>query len=118
MRDFLPKEAERMRCAEQVTRDLGLLYGYREVITPVVESYDLLAARRSVTSESFGLPMSLGPLVNGPVSETCPRLSADGSLLLFSSQQPGGQGSWDLWQASVLSTPESAERNNDVTFIN
>jgi len=45
MRDFLPKEAERMRCAEQVTRDLGQLYGYREVITPVVESYDLLAAK-------------------------------------------------------------------------
>ncbi len=45
MRDFLPKEAERMRYAEQVTRDLGQLYGYREVITPVVESYDLLAAK-------------------------------------------------------------------------
>jgi len=45
MRDFLPKEAERMRYAEQVTRDLAQLYGYREVITPVVESYDLLAAK-------------------------------------------------------------------------
>ena len=45
MRDFLPKEAERMRYVEQVTRDLAQLYGYREVITPVVESYDLLAAK-------------------------------------------------------------------------
>jgi histidyl-tRNA synthetase len=45
MRDFLPKEAERMRYTEQVTRDLAQLYGYREVITPVVESYDLLTAK-------------------------------------------------------------------------
>ena len=45
MRDFLPKEAERMRYTEQVTRDLAQLYGYREVITPIVESYDLLAAK-------------------------------------------------------------------------
>ena len=45
MRDFLPKEAERMRYTEQVTRDLAQLYGYGEVITPVVESYDLLAAK-------------------------------------------------------------------------
>jgi len=45
MRDFLQKEAERMRYVEQVTRDLAQLYSYREVITPVVESYDLLAAK-------------------------------------------------------------------------
>jgi len=45
MRDFLPKEAERRRYTEQVTRDLAQLYGYREVITPVVESYDLLTAK-------------------------------------------------------------------------
>jgi len=45
MRDFLPKEAEKMKYIEQVTRELAHLYGYDEVITPVVESYDLLAAK-------------------------------------------------------------------------
>ncbi len=45
MRDFLPKEAERMRYVEQTARELAQLYGYEEVITPVVESYDLLAAK-------------------------------------------------------------------------
>jgi len=45
MRDFLPKEAERMRYVEQMARKLAQLYGYEEVITPVVESYDLLAAK-------------------------------------------------------------------------
>jgi len=45
MRDFLPQEAETMKYIEQVTRELAHLYGYEEVITPVVESYDLLAAK-------------------------------------------------------------------------
>ena len=45
MRDFLPRDAERMRHVEQVSRELAQLYGYGEVITPVVESYDLLAAK-------------------------------------------------------------------------
>ena len=45
MRDFLPKDAERMRHVEQVSRELAQLYSYEEVITPVVESYDLLAAK-------------------------------------------------------------------------
>lgn len=45
MRDFLPRDAERMRYVERVTRELAQLYGYEEVITPVVESYELLAAK-------------------------------------------------------------------------
>jgi len=45
MRDFLPEEAEKMSYIEQVARDVARLYGYREVITPVVESYSLLAAK-------------------------------------------------------------------------
>jgi len=45
MRDFLPKEAEAMKYVEQVTRELAHLYSYGEVITPVVESHDLLAAK-------------------------------------------------------------------------
>ena len=45
MRDFLPRDAQRMRHVEQFSRELAHLYGYGEVITPVVESYDLLAAK-------------------------------------------------------------------------
>jgi histidyl-tRNA synthetase len=45
MRDFLPKDAEKMRRVEQVSREISKLYGYKEIITPVVESYDLLAAK-------------------------------------------------------------------------
>jgi len=41
----LPRDAERMRYVERVTRELAQLYGYEEVITPVVEPYELLAAK-------------------------------------------------------------------------
>jgi len=45
MRDFLPEEAERMNYVQRATRELANLYGYDEVITPLVEYYDLLAAK-------------------------------------------------------------------------
>jgi histidyl-tRNA synthetase len=45
MRDFLPEEAKMMRYIEGKTRRIAELYGYKEIITPVVESYELLAAK-------------------------------------------------------------------------
>jgi histidyl-tRNA synthetase len=45
MRDFLAKDAEKLRFVEQKARELAQLYGYEEVITPVVESYELVAAK-------------------------------------------------------------------------
>jgi len=45
MRDFLPEDAEKLRYVEQVARELAVLYGYEEILTPVVESYELLAAK-------------------------------------------------------------------------
>ena len=47
MRDLLPVDAERMRHVEQVSRTISKLYGYEEIITPVLESYELLAAKTS-----------------------------------------------------------------------
>jgi len=45
MRDFLPEEARIMRFIEEQARKTAKLYGYREIITPVVESYELMAAK-------------------------------------------------------------------------
>ena len=45
MRDFLPEEAKIMRFIEEKARKTAKLYGYREIITPVVESYELVAAK-------------------------------------------------------------------------
>jgi len=47
MRDLLPKSAQKMRHIERVARDVSKLYGYEEIITPVLESYELLAAKTS-----------------------------------------------------------------------
>lgn len=45
MRDFLPEEAKIMRYIETKARKTAECYGYKEIITPVVESYELLAAK-------------------------------------------------------------------------
>jgi histidyl-tRNA synthetase len=47
MRDFLPKDAEKIRYVEKIARELAHIYGYEEVITPVLEHYNLLAAKSS-----------------------------------------------------------------------
>ncbi|MDH5448526.1 MAG: histidine--tRNA ligase [Candidatus Bathyarchaeota archaeon] len=45
MRDFLPSDAEKLRHVEAVTKEVARLYGFEEIITPLVEYYDLLAAK-------------------------------------------------------------------------
>jgi len=45
MRDFLPEETEIMKYIEREARRIAQLYGYGEVITPVLESYNLIAAK-------------------------------------------------------------------------
>jgi histidyl-tRNA synthetase len=45
MRDFLAEETSLMRFIEGKARKIAKIYGYKEVITPVVESYELLAAK-------------------------------------------------------------------------
>ncbi|MEM3627066.1 MAG: histidine--tRNA ligase [Candidatus Bathyarchaeia archaeon] len=45
MRDFLPEEAKIMKYIEGKARRVAELYGYKEIITPVVEPYELLAAK-------------------------------------------------------------------------
>jgi histidyl-tRNA synthetase len=45
MRDFLPEEAKIMRYIEDKARRVAELYGYKEIITPVLEPYELLAAK-------------------------------------------------------------------------
>ena len=45
MRDFLPEEAKMMKYIEGKARKFARLYGYGEIITPVLESYELLAAK-------------------------------------------------------------------------
>lgn len=45
MRDLLPDDAGLMIYAQETARKVAKLYGYKEIITPVVESYELLSAK-------------------------------------------------------------------------
>jgi len=45
MRDLLSNDAEMMIYVQETARKVAKLYGYKEIITPVVESYELLTAK-------------------------------------------------------------------------
>jgi outer membrane protein OmpA-like peptidoglycan-associated protein/Tol biopolymer transport system component len=47
----------------------------------------------------WSTPVNLGQPVNSPYSEKHPTISADGRMLIFASNRPGGKGSYDLWMS-------------------
>ena len=46
---------------------------------------------------SWSTPVNMGPLVNTKYWDAQPSLSADGQLLYFTSNRPGGLGGYDIW---------------------
>ncbi|MHC4434979.1 MAG: hypothetical protein ACYTBS_24340 [Planctomycetota bacterium] len=58
---------------------------------------DILVTTRETTDDDWGVPVNLGPIVNSPIDEYNPDISADGLWLFFSSERPGGYGGSDLW---------------------
>jgi Tol biopolymer transport system component len=60
-------------------------------------SYDIWITTRVTKDEPWGEPVNLGPTVNSAGSEWCPRVSADGLSLYFSSTRAGGFGGRDIW---------------------
>lgn len=45
MRDFLPEETRMMKYIENKARNVAESFGYQEIMTPLVESYELLATK-------------------------------------------------------------------------
>jgi histidyl-tRNA synthetase len=45
MRDFLPEPTMKLKVIEKKARRIAQLYGYSEVITPILESYELLTSK-------------------------------------------------------------------------
>ena len=116
MRDLLPDEAEKLRFIEETARELAKLYGYREVITPVVEHYDLLAAkigeetrkRMYVFEDLGGRKVALRPEFTASVARLVAtkmvsipkplRLFSVGSLYRYDEPQFGRYR--EFWQAN------------------
>jgi histidyl-tRNA synthetase len=116
MRDFMPRDAEKMRRVEQISREISKLYRYKEIITPVVESYDLLSAKtgeeirqRMYTFEDLGgRKVALRPEFTASVArliatkmrnEPKPiRLFSVGSLYRYDEPQYGRFR--EFWQAN------------------
>jgi Tol biopolymer transport system component len=62
---------------------------------------DLWMSRRSTINQPWAEPVNLGPKINTSGDENGPCISADGSMLYYSSNRPGGSGNADMWQASI-----------------
>jgi hypothetical protein len=60
-------------------------------------STDIWLSRRATTDDPWGEPVNLGPSVNSSYSDGSPCMSADGLLLFFHSDRPGGFGDFDLY---------------------
>ncbi len=116
MRDLLPDETELLRFVELKARIIARLYGYREVITPIIEHYDLLAAkigeenrkRMYVFKDLGGRKVALRPEFTASIARlvttkmaTYPkpiRLFSTGSLYRYDEPQFGRYR--EFWQAN------------------
>jgi len=116
MRDFLPEEAKVMRFIESQARSIAKLYDFKEIITPVVESYELLSAKagEEVKSRMFvfkdlgGRDVALRPEFTASVArlvastlrtEPKPfRLFSIGSIYRYDEPQKGRYR--EFWQSN------------------
>jgi len=116
MRDLMPEEASMLRFIEGNARRLAELYGYEEVITPIIEHYELLAAkigeenkkRMYVFEDLGGRKVALRPEFTASIARlvatkmaTAPkpiRLFSFGSLYRYDEPQLGRYR--EFWQAN------------------
>ncbi|MHC4535897.1 MAG: M56 family metallopeptidase [Planctomycetota bacterium] len=67
---------------------------------------DMYVVRRETINEPWSEPVNLGSTLNSSSGDQFPHISADGLLLFFGSNRPGGYGSWDLYVAKRTTTKD------------
>lgn len=65
-----------------------------------VGSYDIWRSTRQGNGQTWSPPENLGPVINSSRFDIALALSEDGTTLFFSSDRPGGFGSYDLYYAT------------------
>jgi hypothetical protein len=78
--------------------------------TADIGAYDIYYADYDIVGDTFGPSIPLSA-INTSAAEHSPRVSSDGSLLIFASNRSGGEGGWDLyysaWNGSAWSIAEN-----------
>ena len=62
---------------------------------------DLWVTKRPIKGDPWGTPVNLGSVVNSASDDRAPSISADGSMLYFSSNRPSINNVLDLWQVTI-----------------
>lgn len=65
----------------------------------------------SLEAGQWSSPVNAGSVINSRYSEKHPAISADGRRLYFTSNRPGGLGSYDIWMTEKTSAGWSAPVN-------
>ena len=134
MRDLLPEEALRLRLIEEKAREIARLYGYEEVITPLIEYYELLAAkigeenrkRMYVFEDLGGRKVALRPEFTASIARLIAtkmrmkpkpiRLFSAGSLYRYDEPQFGRYR--EFWQANFeLFGSEMPEADAEIILL-
>jgi Tol biopolymer transport system component len=68
---------------------------------------DVWVTKRATTSDSWGAPINLEPIVNSPSHIYGPCISLDGLSLFFGSNMVGGNGSDDIWIMTRATTDDT-----------
>jgi hypothetical protein len=63
---------------------------------------NLYMTRRATRNDPWGKPVNLGPPVDTSAGNGSSNVSADCRTLYFTSNRPGGYGSYDIWQAPII----------------
>jgi hypothetical protein len=65
-------------------------------------SYDIWMTTRPSQAAAWSPPVNLVPPINSSGMEGIPSLSPDQKTLYFGSDQPGGIGSWDMYEVPIV----------------
>jgi hypothetical protein len=70
------------------------------------------STRKDVSSDDWGIPVNLGPVINSPLNEETPFILQDGGKLYFSSQGHDGMGGYDIFSSQKTACGNWSEPRN------